>query len=95
MFDVVEYRSLYEGYKFPGFTCSRVVKGVFGGRQALVVRPNRRSKKQFAGPAVRFIKDGTINATDVSEISLLRRPSNVSGSQDTPSGVPQVERCET
>ena len=62
-------KSLYEAYKFPGFTCSRVVKGVFGDRQALVVSLNRRSKKQFAGPAVRFIKDGTINATDMSETS--------------------------
>ena len=63
-------KSLYDAYKFPGFTCSRVVKGVFGDRQGLVVSLNRRSKKQFAGHAARFIKDGTINATDVSEISL-------------------------
>ena len=65
-----EKKSLYDAYKFPGFTCSRVVKGVFGDRQVLVLSLNRRSKKQCAGHAARFIKDGTTSATDVSEISL-------------------------
>lgn len=62
-------KSLYDAYKFPGFTCNRVIKGVFGDRQGLVLSLNRRSKKQLAGHAVRFIKDGTTSATDVSEIS--------------------------
>jgi|GEM_PF-3157808 len=63
-------KSLYDAYKFPGFSCSRVVKGVFGDRQTLVVSLNRRSKKLLAGHAVRFIKDGATSSTDESGISL-------------------------
>lgn len=64
-------KSLYDAYKFPGFTCSRVVKGVFGDRQSLVLSLNRRSKKQCAGHAAPIIEDGTTSESDVLEISLV------------------------
>ena len=64
-------KSLYDAYKFPGCTCSRVVKGMFGDRQSLVLSLNRRSKKQLAGHAARFTKDGTTGATDVSGTFLV------------------------
>ena len=64
-------RSLYDAYKFSGFTCSRVVKGVFGDRQSLVLSLNRRSKKQCAGRAALIIEDGTTSESDVSETSLV------------------------
>jgi len=64
-------KSLYDAYKFSGFTCSRVVKGVFGDRQSLVLSLNRRSKKQCAGHAAPIIEYGTTSESDVLEISLV------------------------
>jgi hypothetical protein len=64
-------KSLYDAYKFPGFTCSRVVKGVFGERQSLVLSLNRRSKKQCAGHVARIIEDGTTSESDMLGISLV------------------------
>ena len=64
-------KSLYDAYKFSGFTCSRVVKGVFGDRQSLVLSLDRRSKKQCAGRAALIIEDGTTSESDVSETSLV------------------------
>jgi hypothetical protein len=49
-----EKESLNDAYKFPGFSCSRVVKGVFGDRQATVVSLNRRLKKTVRGTFATF-----------------------------------------
>jgi len=52
-------KSLYDAYRFPGFTPVREVTGRFGDRTALVIRLNRRSKKVHAAPAGRFEAVGT------------------------------------
>jgi hypothetical protein len=62
-------QTLYDAYRFPGFTPGREVKGVFGDRKALVIRLNRRSKKQHVGPVVRFRVAGTIAASEGSGTS--------------------------
>lgn len=53
-------KTLYDTYRFPGFTPVRELHGRFGDRWARVIRLNRRSKKQSAAPAVRFTRAGTI-----------------------------------
>ena len=52
-------KSLYDAYRFPGFTPVREVMGLFGDRTALVIRLNRRSKKRSAAPARPSIVAGT------------------------------------
>jgi hypothetical protein len=64
-------KSLYDAYKFPGFTYSRVVKGVFGDRQSLVLSLNRRSKRQCAGHVAPIIEDGTTSDSDILGISFV------------------------
>lgn len=54
-------KSLYDAYRFPGFTPVRELKGVFGDRFARVIRLNRRSKKRSAAPAAPSIEAGTTN----------------------------------
>ncbi len=52
-------KTLYDAYRFPGFTPVRELRGRFGDRWARVIRLNRRSKKQFAAPAGQFTAAGT------------------------------------
>jgi hypothetical protein len=52
-------KTLYDAYRFPGFTPVRELRGIFGDRWARVIRLNRRSKKQSAAPAGRNIAAGT------------------------------------
>ncbi len=52
-------RSLYDAYRFPGFTPARELKGVFGDPKARVIRLNRRSKKQSAVLVVQSTVAGT------------------------------------
>jgi hypothetical protein len=40
-------KTLYDAYRFPGFTPVRELRGVFGDRFARVIRLNRRSKNGF------------------------------------------------
>jgi hypothetical protein len=56
-------KTLYDAYRFPGFTAARQVKGYFGDSKALVIRLNRRSKKRPAASAGPFIAPGTIAAS--------------------------------
>ena len=44
-------KTLYDAYRFPGFTPVRELRGVFGDRYARVIRLNRSSKKLDAGGA--------------------------------------------
>jgi hypothetical protein len=53
-------KTLYDAYRFPGFTPEREVKGRFGDRTALVIRLTRRSKKRHAGRAAPSGAAGTI-----------------------------------
>jgi hypothetical protein len=53
-------KTLYDAYRFPGFTAEREVKGRFGDRTALVIRLTRRSKKRRAEPAAPSEGAGTI-----------------------------------
>lgn len=62
-------KSLYDAYRFPGFTPVRELHGVFGDRWARVIRLNRRSKKRSAAPAGRFIAAGTTDGSGRSAIS--------------------------
>jgi hypothetical protein len=62
-------KTLYDAYRFPGFTPGREVKGRFGDRTALVIPLTRRSKKRPAGRAAWFGTAGTIAAPDTSAIS--------------------------
>lgn len=41
-----KHKRLTDAYRFPGWTPLRTVKGVFGDPKAIVVRLNRRQKKQ-------------------------------------------------
>lgn len=54
-------KTLYDAYRFPGFTPGRVVKGRFGDRTALVIRLTRRSKKRHAVSAGPSAAVGTIS----------------------------------
>ena len=54
-------KTLYDAYRFPGFTPVRELRGVFGDRFARVIRLNRRSKKRSAAPAGPSIEAGTTN----------------------------------
>jgi hypothetical protein len=60
-------KSLYDAYRFPGFTPGREVKGVFGDSLSLVIRLNRRSKKLPAERVVQFTAVGTISAREEFE----------------------------
>lgn len=62
-------KTLYDAYRFPGFTPGREVKGRFGDRTALVIQLTRRSKKQRAGRVARFEAAGTIADGGTSAIS--------------------------
>jgi hypothetical protein len=53
-------KHLWDAYRFPGFTPSRTLDGVFGDRMARVIRLTRRSKKLPAVHAARFDAVGTI-----------------------------------
>lgn len=48
-------KSLYDGYRFPGFRPLRRAKGLFGDRFARVVVLRRRRKKPAAGRVARSI----------------------------------------
>ena len=62
-------KTLYDAYRFPGFTPGREVKGRFGDRTALVIRLTRRSKKRPVEPAAPCGTAGTIAAAGTSGIS--------------------------
>jgi len=62
-------KTLYDAYRFPGFTPEREVKGRFGDRTALVIRLTRRSKKRHAGLAAPCVAAGTTGGLDISAIS--------------------------
>jgi hypothetical protein len=62
-------KSLYDSYRFPGFTPVRELKGRFGDRWARVIRLNRRSKKLCAGRAAPFIAAGTTRSRAKSATS--------------------------
>jgi hypothetical protein len=55
-------KTLYDAYRFPGFTPVQELRGVFGDRFARVIRLNRRSKKRFAGLVGLSIEVGTTSA---------------------------------
>jgi hypothetical protein len=57
-------KRLWDTYRYPGFTPSSELSGVFGDPKARVIRFKRRQKKQPVGSAVRFIGVGT-TASDV------------------------------
>lgn len=57
-------KTLYDAYRFPGFTPVRELKGVFGDRKARVIRLNRRSKKLSVAPAGQFTRAGTTGRPD-------------------------------
>ncbi len=60
-------KTLYDAYRFSGFTPVRELRGVFGDPKARVLRLNRRSKKQSAALAAPFIAVGTTRKRDRRE----------------------------
>jgi hypothetical protein len=64
-------KTLYDAYRFPGFTPGREVKGRFGDRTALVIPLTRRSKKRRVGCAAPCTAAGTIADGDTSAISRV------------------------
>jgi len=48
-------KSLYDGYRFPGFRTLRRAKGLFGDRYARVIVLRRRGKKLAAGRVARSV----------------------------------------
>ena len=71
-------KTLYDTYRFPGFTPTRELHGRFGDRWARIIRLNRRSKKRFAGPAVQFIAAGTTGAPVRSAIFRVAITGSIS-----------------
>lgn len=57
-------KSLLDAYQFPGFRTSKVVKGLFGDKNALVLTLSRRSKKVSVLNAQEFIEAGTTARPD-------------------------------
>jgi hypothetical protein len=57
-------KTLYDAYRFDGFTPARELKGVFGERKLRILRLNRRSKKQFAVPVAPVTAAGTTKKPD-------------------------------
>ena len=57
-------RSLYDAYKFPGFTPKQQISGIFGDPNALAIKLNRRGKKLLVAPAVKFIELSMIVRSD-------------------------------
>jgi len=64
-------KSLYDAYRFDGFTPVRELKGVFGEPGARVLRFNRRSKKQFAELAEPVTGAGTTKEPERRAIYLV------------------------
>jgi hypothetical protein len=62
-------KTLYDAYRFPGFTPVRELRGVFGDRFARVIRLNRRSKKRSAAPVGLKPEAGTTSGPARSAIS--------------------------
>ena len=69
-------KTLYDAYRFPGFTPVRELIGRFGDRWARVIRLKRRSKKRSAGPVARFTGAGTTSGPARSATS----PAAITGS---------------
>lgn len=53
-------KRLWDTYRFPGFTPSCELCGLFGDPKARVIGLKRRSKKRLVGSVGRFIEAGTI-----------------------------------
>lgn len=63
-------KTLYDAYRFPGFTPVGELKGVFGDRYARVIRLNRRSKKRCAAHVGLNIEGGMTGERARFAISL-------------------------
>ena len=61
-------RRLTDAYKLDGFRTQQTVQGIFGDPQARLITLIRRSKKRFAGRAVRSTTAGTTVESDEFEI---------------------------
>jgi hypothetical protein len=66
-------RRLWDAYRFPGFTPSATVRGIFGDPQTRVITLTRRSKKRDAGRVACCITRGTIAIPTEREISRVGR----------------------
>jgi hypothetical protein len=71
-------KTLYDAYRFSGFTPVRQLHGRFGDRWARVIRLNRRSKKLYAAPVGPFIGVGTTDAPVRSETSRAATTGSIS-----------------
>jgi hypothetical protein len=71
-------KTLYDAYRFPGFTPIRELRGRFGDRWARVIRLNRRSKKRSAAPAGLSIAAGTTGGLAISAIYLAATSGSIS-----------------
>ena len=71
-------KTLYDAYRFPGFTPVRELHGRFGDRWARVIRLNRRSKKRRAGPAAQFTEAGTTGGLARSAICRVATTGSIS-----------------
>ncbi len=68
-------RELRDQYRYPGFTPGRNVEASPWDEEAKVLCLTRRSKKQFAVVARRFIEGGTIAAAAECEICRVEAPA--------------------
>ena len=55
-----KYRRLWDTYRFPGFSPSSTLRGIFGDPKARILGLRRRGKKRYAQPAVISSEGGTI-----------------------------------
>jgi len=81
-------KTLKDSYRFPGFYPATKLRGVFGDRQARVIRLARRSKKRFAERAVRQVAAGTTGNENRSAIfrAERRRFTSISRSAGSSAG---------
>ncbi|MGH2397818.1 MAG: hypothetical protein ACRDFW_12740 [bacterium] len=62
-------RELRDAYRFPGFTPSRTIVGIFGDPHARIITLTRRAKKQSAVLVAERTVRGTIGKSGASAIS--------------------------
>jgi len=64
-----KHKRLTDAYRFPGFTPSQTVKGIFGDPKAKVIHLHRRQKKQFVLSVGEPTAVSTIISSDAFAIS--------------------------
>lgn len=81
MLDQRRAKQLKDSYRFPGFTPSSTVRGVFGDSKARVIDLARREKKRGVVSAVACNQGGTIAKFGAYAIFPAATPASTSSSK--------------